>query len=101
METDQNKNQISQACQVKYKTTKELATDVLDEYKVLCNLLTEAGFTGIEDNFRIREKLNGLIHEMRKIQDLLIKIKAKSSKNNIITKKLKNLTVDENNVNSE
>jgi hypothetical protein len=56
---------------------------------ILLSLISETGYTGIEDNYKIREGLNKLIFEIRRIQDLILKIKTKSLQSNAITKKLK------------
>jgi hypothetical protein len=65
--------------QLKPRTTKLLLVDIRKEYYILLNLIIETGFTGIEDNYRIRESLNKLIFEIRKIQDFVIKIKSKNT----------------------
>jgi hypothetical protein len=57
---------------LKPRTTKVLLNDIRKEYCILLNLINETGFTGIEDNYRIRESLNKLIFEIRKIQDFVI-----------------------------
>jgi hypothetical protein len=70
------------------KSTKELVIDILEEYKVLFNLFNSNGFTGVDDNYRIRLMLNKIIHEIRRVQDFMIKINNKSKIANAITKKL-------------
>jgi hypothetical protein len=77
--------------ELKPRTTKLLLNDIRKEYCILLNLIIETGFTGIEDNYRIRESLNKLIFEIRKIQDFVIKIKNKNTQNNIVPNKLKAL----------
>jgi hypothetical protein len=81
------------------KSTKELVIEILEEYKVLFNLLNSNGFTGVDDNYRIRLMLNKIIHEIRRVQDFMIKISNKSKISNAITKKLenKNPRVEEDN----
>jgi hypothetical protein len=78
------------------RTTKILLNDIRKEYCILLNLIVETGFTGIEDNYRIRESLNKLIFEIRKIQDFVIKIKKKNAQNNIVPNKIKNFKTKEN-----
>jgi hypothetical protein len=78
------------------RTTKILLNDIRKEYCILLNLIVEIGFTGIEDNYRIRESLNKLIFEIRKIQDFVIKIKKKNAQNNIVPNKIKNFKAKEN-----
>jgi hypothetical protein len=78
------------------RTTKVLLNDIRKEYCILLNLIVETGFTGIEDNYRIRESLNKLIFEIRKIQDFVIKIKKKNTQNNIVPNKLKAFKSKEN-----
>jgi hypothetical protein len=77
--------------QLKPRSTKLLLGNIRKEYCILLNLIIETGFTGIEDNYRIRESLNKLIFEIRKIQDFVIKIKNKNTQNNIVPNKLKSL----------
>jgi hypothetical protein len=77
--------------ELKPRTTKLLLNDIRKEYCILLNLIIETGFTGIEDNYRIRESLNKLIFEIRKIQDFVIKIKNKNTQSNIVPNKLKAL----------
>jgi hypothetical protein len=76
-----------QECQP--KSTKDLVIDILEEYKILFNLLHSSGFTGVEDNYKIRQMLNKIIFEIRRIQDFMIKTNTKSKISNAITKKLK------------
>jgi hypothetical protein len=82
----EQKKKISLECHV--KSTKELAIDILEEYKVLFNLFNSNGFTGVDDNYKIRLMLNKIIHEIRRVQDFMIKINSKSKINNAIIKKL-------------
>jgi hypothetical protein len=80
------------------RSTKDLAIDVLEEYKIFYNLFSSNGFTGVEDNYKIREMLNKLIYEIRKMQDFMIKTNTKSKVANAISKKLKKKEyVEENN----
>jgi hypothetical protein len=74
---------------LKPRTTKLLLNDIRKEYCILLNLIIETGFTGIESNYRIRESLNKLIFEIRRIQDLVIKIKGKVTENKV-SNKIKN-----------
>jgi tryptophan synthase alpha subunit len=87
---DQQKK-ILQECQP--KSTKDLALEVIEEYKIFFNLLSSNGFTGIEDNYKVREMLNRIICEIRKMQDFMIKVSAKNTMKlkvqNAIGKKLK------------
>jgi hypothetical protein len=71
------------------KSTKDLAIDVLEEYKIFYNLLDSNGFTGVDDNYKIRQMINKIIYEIRRMQDFLIKTNTKSKVANAITKKLK------------
>jgi hypothetical protein len=95
MNQDSNQNQASTKFdlqqELKPRTTKLLLNDIRKEYCILLNLIIETGFTGIEDNYRIRESLNKLIFEIRKIQDFVIKIKNKNTQSNIVPNKLKAL----------
>jgi len=77
------------------RSTKDLAIDILEEYKIFYNLFSSNGFTGIEDNYRIREMINKIIFEIRKMQDFMIKTNSKSKVANAISKKLKKKTNDE------
>jgi hypothetical protein len=77
--------------ELKPRSTKLLLNDIRKEYCILLNLIIETGFTGIEDNYRIRESLNKLIFEIRKIQDFVIKIKNKNTQSNIVPNKPKAL----------
>jgi hypothetical protein len=81
------------------KSTKDLAIDILEEYKIFYNLFSSSGFTGIEDNYKIREMLNKIIYEIRRMQDFMIKTNTKSKVANAISKKLKKTKeeVEENN----
>jgi hypothetical protein len=72
------------------KSTKDLIIEILEEYKILFNLLNSNGFTGVDDNYRIRLMLNKIIHEIRRVQDFMIKLSSKSKIANAISKKLKN-----------
>jgi hypothetical protein len=72
------------------KSTKELVIEILEEYKILFSLLNSNGFTGVDDNYRIRLMLNKIIHEIRRVQDFMIKLSSKSKIANAISKKLKN-----------
>jgi hypothetical protein len=83
--------EVEQTPELKPRTTKLLLNDIRKEYCILLNLIIETGFTGIEDNYRIRESLNKLIFEIRKIQDFVIKIKNKNTQSNIVPNKLKAL----------
>jgi hypothetical protein len=76
-----------QECQP--KSTKDLAVDILEEYKIFYNLLHSSGFTGVDDNYKIRQMLNKIIYEIRRMQDFMIKTNTKSKVANAITKKLK------------
>jgi hypothetical protein len=87
---------VEQTPELKPRTTKLLLGDIRKEYCILLNLIVETGFTGIEDNYRIRESLNKLIFEIRKIQDFVIKIKNKNMQNNIVPNKLKALKAKDN-----
>jgi hypothetical protein len=58
---------------------------------ILLNLISETGFTGIEDNYRIRESLNKLIFEIRRVQDFVIKIKSRNMQSNIVPISFKHL----------
>jgi hypothetical protein len=66
-----------------------LAVEILEEYKIFFNLFSSNGFTGVEDNYKIREMLNKIIYEIRRMQDFMIKTNTKSKISNAITKKLK------------
>jgi hypothetical protein len=66
-----------------------LAVEILEEYKIFFNLFSSNGFTGVEDNYKIREMLNKIIYEIRRMQDFMIKTNTKSKVTNAITKKLK------------
>jgi ATP-dependent helicase/DNAse subunit B len=66
-----------------------LAIDILEEYKIFYNLFSSSGFTGVEDNYKIREMLNKIIYEIRRMQDFMIKTNTKSKIANAISKKLK------------
>jgi hypothetical protein len=81
--SDQTPDQTPEHPHLKPKSTKVLLNDIRKEYCILLNLINETGFTGIEDNYRIRESLNKLIFEIRKIQDFVIKIKNKNSHKSI------------------
>jgi hypothetical protein len=92
MSQESNQNQLlTESDLLQPRTTKLLLGDIRKEYCILLNLIVETGFTGIEDNYRIRESLNKLIFEIRKIQDFVIKIKKKNTQNNIVPNKLKAL----------
>jgi hypothetical protein len=107
-DSNSNQNQPSTECDLRSspkdadsnllqpRTTKVLLNDIRKEYCILLNLIVETGFTGIEDNYRIRESLNKLIFEIRKIQDFVIKIKKKNAQNNIVPNKIKNFKTKEN-----
>jgi hypothetical protein len=82
-----------QECQP--KSTKDLAIDVLEEYKIFYNLLNSNGFTGVDDNYKIRQMINKIIFEIRRMQDFLIKTNTKSKVANAITKKLKGSKKDD------
>jgi hypothetical protein len=71
------------------KSTRDLAVEVLEEYKIFFNLFSSNGFTGVEDNYKIREMLNKIIFEIRRMQDFMIKTNTKSKVSNAISKKLK------------
>jgi hypothetical protein len=43
----------------------------------------------VEDNYKIRQMLNKIIYEIRRVQDFMIKTNTKSKVANAITKKLK------------
>jgi hypothetical protein len=62
------------------KSIVSLLKEIHDEYIILSELVVDTGFTGIEDNFRLREKLNDIIHYIRKSQDFVIKVKSKNKK---------------------
>jgi hypothetical protein len=81
--------QSTSESRLKPRTTKLLLNDIRKEYCILLNLIIETGFTGIESNYRIRESLNKLIFEIRRIQDLVIKIKGKVTENKV-SNKIKN-----------
>jgi hypothetical protein len=84
------------------RSTKDLAIDILEEYKIFYNLFSSSGFTGIEDNYKIREMLNKIIFEIRRMQDFMIKTNTKSKVANAISKKLKKKEyVEENNKEDE
>jgi hypothetical protein len=77
------------------RSTRDLAVEVLEEYKIFFNLFSSNGFTGVEDNYKIREMLNKIIFEIRRMQDFMIKTNAKSKVSNAISKKLKGSKKDE------
>jgi hypothetical protein len=62
------------------KSIVSLLKEINDEYITLSELVVDTGFTGVEDNFRLREKLNDIIHFIRKTQDFVIKVKNKNKK---------------------
>jgi hypothetical protein len=64
----------------KVKSLLSLLKEIQDEYAILSELIVSTGFTGVEDNFRIREGLNTIIHQIRRAQDYVIKVKVKLKK---------------------
>jgi hypothetical protein len=62
----------------KPKTINKLILEANNDFVILVDLILSTGYTGVEDNYRIREKLNDIIHQIRKTQDFIIKIKSKS-----------------------
>jgi hypothetical protein len=62
------------------KSLVSLLREINDEYIILSELIVSAGFTGVEDNFKIRERLNIIVYQIRRAQDLLIKIKSRVKK---------------------
>jgi hypothetical protein len=61
----------------KVKSVLSLVKEIHDEYSILSELILENGYTGVEDNFKIREKLNVIIYQIRRAQDFVIKVKNK------------------------
>jgi hypothetical protein len=62
------------------KSLVSLLKEINEEYIVLSELIVSTGFTGVEDNFKIRERLNIIVYQIRRAQDLLIKIKSRVKK---------------------
>jgi hypothetical protein len=71
---------LTEVCKV--KSILSLLKEIQKEYSILSELIIDTGFTGVEDNFRLREKLNDIIHQIRRTQDFVIKVKTKSKKSN-------------------
>jgi tetrahydromethanopterin S-methyltransferase subunit A len=62
------------------KSVISLLKEINDEYITLSELIVDTGFTGVEDNFRLREKLNDIIYQIRKTVNFVIKVKNKNKK---------------------
>jgi hypothetical protein len=66
----------------KPKTIKKLLAEVNNEFIILSDLILTTGYTGIQDNYKIRQKLNAIIYDVRKAQDLVIKIRSTTKNKN-------------------
>jgi len=65
---------------ISIKSIISLLKEINEEYIILSELVVNTGFTGVDDNFRLREKLNDIVYQIRKTQNLVIKIKNKNKK---------------------
>jgi hypothetical protein len=64
----------------KPKTIKKLIFEISSEMMTLSDLVLSTGFTDVDDNFRLRQKLNDIIHLIRKTQDFALKVKNSNKK---------------------
>jgi hypothetical protein len=67
---------------IKPKTIKRLVADISSEFILLIDLILGTGYTGLDENYKIRQKLNLLIYDIRKAQDVMIKIKSSNKNKN-------------------
>jgi NADH:ubiquinone oxidoreductase subunit C len=66
----------------KPKTIRKMLTELNDEFMILSDLIITTGYTGVQDNYKIRQKLNAIIYDVRKAQDLMIKIRSSTKNKN-------------------
>jgi hypothetical protein len=79
---------------LKPKSIIKLISEINSEFLTLSELILDTGYTGIQDNYKIRQRLNNIVHELRKSQDLVIKIR---SSNKVSDGKKKKLVPSEQN----
>jgi hypothetical protein len=59
-----------------------MLTELNEEFMILSDLILTTGYTGVQDNYKIRQKLNAIIYDVRKAQDLMIKIRSTTKNKN-------------------